>query len=76
MEEYFERKGTKKNSILGWIVTLGEILTIDNLRKVEKLLWIDAVCLRIVDRCFMSKNCGESVDHLLYVAMWLINCGC
>ena len=48
MEEYFELKGTKKNSVLGWIATLSEILTIDNLRKVEKLLWIDAVCLRIV----------------------------
>lgn len=36
-----------RNSVLGWIATLGEILTIDNLRKVEKLLWIDALCLRI-----------------------------
>lgn len=29
-----------------------------------------------MDRCCMSKNSGESVDHLLYVAMWLINCDC
>ena len=39
-----------------WIVVLGNILTIDNLRK-RKILFLDWYC--------MCKRNGESVDHLL-----------
>ena len=39
-----------------WIATLGNILTIDNLRKQQIL---------ILDWCCMCKRNGESVDHLL-----------
>ena len=54
-------KGTKKSRILGWTATLGEILTMDNLRKGEKLLCIDAVCVRIVVSqwiIFFTLQCG------------------
>ena len=54
-------KGTKKSRILGWTTTLGEILTMDNLRKGEKLLCIDAVCVRIVVSqwiIFFTLQCG------------------
>ena len=39
-----------------WIVALGNVLTIDNLRR----WWI-----LILDWCCMCKRNGESVDHLL-----------
>ena len=39
-----------------WTITLGNILTIDNLRKQQIL---------ILDWCCMCKRNGESVDHLL-----------
>ena len=61
MEEYLVCKGTKKSRILGWTATLGEILTMDNLRKGEKLLCIDAVCVRIVVSqwiIFFTLQCG------------------
>jgi hypothetical protein len=39
-----------------WSVTLGKILTLNNLKKRHVIL---------VDRCCMCKRKGESVDHLL-----------
>ena len=39
-----------------WIVALGKILTIDNLRLRK---------IRITDWCYICKCNGESVDHLL-----------
>jgi hypothetical protein len=43
-------------AFFAWLVTLGKILTLDNLRKKHIIL---------VDRCCMCKRNGESVDHLL-----------
>ena len=39
-----------------WSASLGKILTTDNLRKWRVL---------VLDWCYMCKNCGELVDHLL-----------
>ena len=39
-----------------WSASLGKILTTDNLRKRRVL---------VLDWCYMCKNCGEPVDHLL-----------
>ena len=39
-----------------WSVTLGKILTLDNLRKRQFV---------VINRCDMCKKDGESVDHLL-----------
>jgi hypothetical protein len=39
-----------------WTAALGKILTADNLRKRKTI---------IVDRCYLCKRDGESVDHLL-----------
>lgn len=39
-----------------WTAALGNILTIDNLRKRK---------LKILDWCYMCKRIGESADHLL-----------
>jgi hypothetical protein len=38
-----------------WLVALGKIHSMDNLRKRHVI---------VVDRCCMCKNNGESVDHL------------
>lgn len=44
-------------SIILWMHScLGKILTIEKLRKRGKI---------VVDRCHISKNCGEMVDHPL-----------
>jgi hypothetical protein len=40
-----------------WTGALGKILTVDNLRK-RKII--------IVDRCYLCKRDGESVDYLLH----------
>jgi hypothetical protein len=45
-----------KVSFFVWTVTLGRILTLDNLWKRG---------LIVVDWCSMCKSSGESVDHLL-----------
>jgi hypothetical protein len=39
-----------------WSVALGKILTLDNLRK-----WL----VIVINKCYMCKKTGESVDHLL-----------
>jgi hypothetical protein len=39
-----------------WIVALGKILTLDNLRKLHVIM---------INICYMCKKIGESVDHLL-----------
>jgi hypothetical protein len=43
-------------AFLAWSAALGKILTADNLRK-RKII--------IVDRCYLCKRDGETVDHLL-----------
>ena len=43
-------------AFFSWSTSLGKILTTDNLRKQRVL---------VLDWCYMCKNCGESVDHLL-----------
>jgi hypothetical protein len=39
-----------------WIVALGKILIMDNLKKRHVI---------VINRCFMCKKTGESVDYLL-----------
>jgi hypothetical protein len=39
-----------------WTAALGKILTLDNLIKMRVI---------VIDRCYMRKKNGESVDHLL-----------
>jgi hypothetical protein len=39
-----------------WTAALGKILTLDNLRKRHVI---------VINRCYMCKKTGESVDHLL-----------
>jgi hypothetical protein len=39
-----------------WTMTLGKILTLDNLRKRNVI---------VVDWCYMYKKSGESIDHLI-----------
>ena len=43
-------------AFFSWFASLCKILTTDNLRKQHVL---------VLDWCYMCKNCGESVDHLL-----------
>jgi len=43
-------------AFFAWTAVLGKILTLDNLRK--KLVIV-------IDRCYMCKMNGESVDHIL-----------
>jgi hypothetical protein len=43
-------------AFFAWTTALGKILTVDNLRK-RKII--------IMDRCYLCKRDGESVDHLL-----------
>jgi hypothetical protein len=45
-----------REAFLAWSAALGKILTVDNLRK-RKII--------IVDRCYLCKRDGETVDHLL-----------
>jgi len=45
-----------RGAFFAWTAALGKILTVDNLRK-QKII--------IVDRCYLCKIDGESVDHLL-----------
>ena len=53
-------------AFLSWTVTLGKVLTIDNLRKRG---------LIIQEWCCMCKQSGESVDHLFCIVLWLWNSG-
>ena len=39
-----------------WTATIGKILTLDNLRKMNVM---------VMEWCYMCKHCGESIDHLL-----------
>ena len=43
-------------AFFSWSASLGKILTTDNLHKRRVL---------VLDWCYMCKNCGESMDHLL-----------
>lgn len=43
-------------AFFAWTAALGKILIVDNLRKWKII---------IVDRCYLCKRDGESVDHLL-----------
>jgi len=43
-------------AFFAWTAAQGKILTLDNLRKKRVI---------VIDRCFMCKMNGESVDHLL-----------
>ena len=43
-------------AFFSWSASLGKILTTDNLLKRSII---------VLDRCYMSKRCRESVDHLL-----------
>jgi len=45
-----------KEAFFAWSTALGKIFTINNLRKWHII---------VVDRCYMYKRNGESVDHLL-----------
>jgi hypothetical protein len=45
-----------KVAFFAWAAELGKILTLDNLRKRRVI---------VIDRCYMCKKNGESVDHLL-----------
>jgi len=51
-----------------WSAALGKILTVDNLKKRHII---------IVDKFYLCKRDGESVDHPLHydVLMWLPLCG-
>ena len=52
----WQSKVPPRVAFVSWSTALGKILTTDNLRKRSI---ID------LDRCYMCKRCGESVDHLL-----------
>ena len=41
---------------LAWLAVLGKALTLDNLRKRHLIM---------VNRCYLCKSDGETVDHLL-----------
>ena len=43
-------------AFFSWTTALGKILTTNNLWKRH---------IAVLERCFMCKRCGESVDHLL-----------
>jgi hypothetical protein len=43
-----------------WTMTLGKILTLDNLRKRNII---------VMEWCYMCKTCRESIDHLFLYCM-------
>jgi hypothetical protein len=49
-------KSPPRAAFFVWSAALGKILTLDNLRKRQVV---------VINRCFMCKKDGESVDHLL-----------
>jgi hypothetical protein len=49
-------KSPPRAAFFVWSAALGKILTLDNLRKKQVV---------VINRCFMCKKDGESVDHLL-----------
>jgi hypothetical protein len=49
-------KSSPRTAFFVWSVVLGKILTLDNLRKRQVV---------VINRYFMCKKDGESVDHLL-----------
>jgi hypothetical protein len=52
----WQTQAPSRVAFFAWTAALGKILTVDNLRK-RKII--------IVDRCYLCKRDGESVDHLL-----------
>ena len=55
-ELYWNSKVPPRVAFFSWSTSLGKILTTDNLRKRHVL---------VLDWCYMCKNCGELVEHLL-----------
>jgi hypothetical protein len=51
----WQTKVPLKVAFFAWVVALGKILTLDNLRKRQVIA---------IDRCCMCKKSGDSVDHL------------
>ena len=49
-------KSPPRAAFFVWSAALGKILTLDNLRKRQVV---------VINRCFMCKKDGESIDHLL-----------
>jgi hypothetical protein len=49
-------KSPPRAAFFVWSAAIGKILTLDNLRKRQVV---------VVNRCFMCKKDGESIDHLL-----------
>jgi hypothetical protein len=49
-------KSPPRAAFFVWSVALGKILTLDNLRKRQVV---------VINRCFICKKDGESIDHLL-----------
>ena len=52
----WQSKVPPRVAFFSWTAALGKILTTDNLWKRH---------IVVVERCFMCKMCGKSVDHLL-----------
>jgi hypothetical protein len=52
----WQTQAPSRVAFFAWTAALGKILTVDNLKK-RKII--------IVDRCYLCKRDGESVDHLL-----------
>ena len=52
----WQSKVPPRVAFFSWSVSLGKILTTDNLRKRRVM---------VLDWCYMCKRCGESMDHLL-----------
>ena len=52
----WKTKATPRVTFLVWAAAMGRILTIDNLRKRHVI---------VIDWCYMCKECGESIAHLL-----------
>ena len=52
----WQSKVPPRVAFFSWSASFGKILTIDNLHK---------SCVLELDRCYMRKRCGESVDHPL-----------
>jgi hypothetical protein len=49
-------KAPSRVAFFVWTVTLGKILTLDNLQKMNVI---------VMEWRYMCKQCGESIDHLL-----------
>jgi hypothetical protein len=49
-------KTSSRVAFFVWTVTVGKILTLDNLWKRNVM---------VMEWCYVCKHCGESIDHLL-----------